>query len=184
MQYFKVLTLTLYCLLFTYSFSSTEAAQPSLVTEASTAVYPSWQEVVEYAGENLPLDGHLMMKSGGFVYVKVDDEYIHTLFPMLGLNEEGFKKPPYFRSSEASGAHISVFYEDENIMPEEIGSTFTFKLKRIVIVQASKYVQYAILEVESPELEKLRKKYGLSPKLHGHEYHISLAKKVMGSNKK
>lgn len=136
------------------------------------------QEVVDYAQKHFSTEGQLIVKSDGFGYLKVDDEYIHTLFPLLELTEEGYKKPPYFRTEEAPGAHISVFYVNENIIPEEVGQYFHFELKQIVIVKPSKDTCYAVLQVESPELEKLREKYGLSPKLFGHEYHISLAKKT------
>lgn len=177
MKYFKILALVLSLVLVSVQPASgwTEVAQK----QASLQTHQSWQEVVDYARHHLPLEGQLLMKSDGFVYLKVDDEYIHTLFPMLSLEREGFHEPPYFRSKEAPGAHISVFYEDEHILPEEIGQTFHFVLKEIVIVRASKTASYAVLQVESPELEKLREKYGLSPKLHGHEYHISLAKKMV-----
>ncbi len=151
----------------------------SVTTQVLADNKTSWQEVVNYAREHLPLEGQLIVKSGGFGYLKVDDEYIHTLFPLLGLADSGYKKPPYFRSHESPGAHISVFYEDENVIPDEIGQTFHFELKNIVIVRVSKTVSYAVLQVESPELEALREKYGLSPKLHGHEYHISIAKKTI-----
>lgn len=147
--------------------------------QASHSVATSWQEVLNYAQENLPKTGQLIVKSDGFGYLKVDDAYINTLFPMLKLKEEGFRKPPYFRRHEAPGAHISVFYADENIRPTEAGQYFSFELKRIVIVKTSKDTSYVILEVDSPELEALREKYGLSPKLFGHEYHISLAKKTL-----
>ncbi|HEV8051038.1 MAG TPA: hypothetical protein VGP47_00980 [Parachlamydiaceae bacterium] len=146
--------------------------------QASMDVNTSWQEVFNYAQENLSMEGQLIVKSDGFGYLKVDDEYIHTLFPMLGIIEEGFKEPPYFRTPEAPGAHISVFYVNENIMPEEVGQCFRFELKQIVIVKPSKDTSYAVLQVTSPELEKLREKYGLSSKLFGHDYHISLAKKT------
>jgi len=126
----------------------------------------------------LPKRGQLVVKSDGFVYLKVDDAYIHALYPLLDLKKEGFKKPPYFRSPEAPGAHISVFNVNENIEPNEVGQNFHFDLKQIMIVKPSKNTSYAVLQVESPELEKLREKYGLGPKLHGHEYHISLAKKT------
>ena len=98
---------------------------------------------------------------------------------MLGLEEEGFREPPYFRTPEAPGAHISVFYVDEHIHPKEVGQTFHFKLNDIVIVHPSRTASYAVLQFEAPELEALRKKYGLSPKLHGYEFHISLAKKTI-----
>lgn len=141
----------------------------------STAAF---KDALDYAKKNLPQEGQLIVKSDGFGYLKVDDAYIHTLFPMLGLEQEGYKEPPYFRSPDSPGAHISVFYVDEHVMPREINQTFPFQLKDIVIVHPSKKASYAILEVESKELENLRKKYGLSGKLHGHEFHISLAKKT------
>ncbi len=149
-----------------------------IIASEHCAQNPLWQEAINYAKENLPMEGELKIKSSGFVYLKVDDDYIHTLFPMLGLKAEGFKEPPYFRTKEAPGAHISVFYEDEHIVPTEIGQYFHFELKQITIIKTSKDTSYAILQVESPELEKLREEYGLSPKLFGHEFHISLAKKT------
>ncbi|EFB40102.1 hypothetical protein pah_c265o004 [Parachlamydia acanthamoebae str. Hall's coccus] len=154
------------------------ALESASQTQSATAVDYSWDEVTEYARVQFSMEGELVAKSDGFVYLKVDDAYIHTLFPMLEL-EDGYDKPPYFRTEGAPGAHISVFYVDENITPEEIGQIFQFELKQIVIVQPSKTASYVVLQVESPELEALRKKYGLSPKLLGHDYHISLAKKVI-----
>src|ERR1700722_1767504 len=62
--------------------------------------YPSWEEVVNYARKNLPQEGVLVAKSDGFVYLKVDDAYIHALFPLLGLREEGYTEPPYFRRGD------------------------------------------------------------------------------------
>ena len=139
----------------------------------------SWQDALDYAQEFLPKTGQLVVKSDGFGYLRVDNAYINTLFPILDAKQDGFRKPPYFRRPEAPGAHISVFYADEHIRPEEIGEYFNFELKRIRIVQTSKDTSYIILEVEAPELEALRRKYGLSPKLFGHEFHITLAKRTL-----
>lgn len=176
MNFIRAITLSL-CLLWAHV--DPASAWSNNAVQASQVATSSWQEVVDYARINLPLEGTLVTKENGFIYVKVDDEYIHTLFPMLRLEAEGFKEPPYFRSAEATGAHISVIYEDENVIPEEIGQKFSFELDQIVIVQASRTAQYAVLQVTSPELEMLRQKYGLSPKLHGHEFHISIAKKTI-----
>jgi len=137
-----------------------------------------WENIVDYARQNLPLQGTLMANSDGFVYLKVDDKYINTLFPLLKLKEAGFRKPPYFRREDSPGAHISVFYVKEHVKPTEVGQTFHFSLKDVVIVNPSKRASYAILQVDAPELEALREKYGVGPKLFGHEFHISLAKKV------
>lgn len=124
------------------------------------------------------MKGELVMQADGFCYLKVDDAYIHELFPMLGLEKDGFKLPPYFRTADAPGAHISVFYVGEHIRPEEVGQYFHFELKKILIVNPSKDTSYAVLQIYSPELEFLREQHGLSSKLFGHEFHISLAKKT------
>lgn len=138
----------------------------------------SWDKVVQYAREHFPLEGRLVTKSDGFTYIKVDDEYIHKLFPMLGLEKDGFKEPPYFRRPEAPGAHISVINVNENVVPKEIGEIFHFNLKQITLVQPTRDATYVVLQVEAPELESLREKYGLSPNLNGHDFHITLGKKV------
>lgn len=151
----------------------------SYASASQTVFAPTWEETIEFVNQNLPLEGSLVAKSDGYVYVKVDDRYINELFPKLGLYEDGYRKPPYFRRPNSPGAHISVIYSDEHVIPkEELGKTFSFTPKNIVIVHPSRYVSYAILQVDSPELEKLRIKYGLKPKLQGHEFHITIAKKT------
>lgn len=176
MSYLKLLALSFVLLSFnTPSFSySTESAVLEALPSAEV-----WGDVVQYARDNLPQEGKLVIKSDGFGYIKVDDAYIHELFPLLGVSEDGFKEPPYFRSEDSPGAHISLFYVDEEVNPEEAGQTFPFELVDIVVVNPSKYNSYIVFEVKSPALEDLREKYGLERKLHGHEFHISLAKKVL-----
>lgn len=137
------------------------------------------KNIIAYASKHLPQKGVLVAQPDGYVYLKVDDAYIHDLFPKLNLSQKGYHKPPYFRSYNSPGAHISVIYADERVHPKEVGKTIFFKLKDVVIVYPTKEISYAILEVESKSLEKLRTKYGLGPKLHGNEFHISIAKKEM-----
>lgn len=149
-----------------------------LENSPSEVINSQWQEVVDYARHHLPLEGKLSINAEGFSYLKVDDDYIHTLFPMLKLNEKGYREPPFYRRKGAPGAHISVFNVSEQISPSEVGQIFHFDLKQITIVK-SKYASFVVLQVESHELEKLREKYGLSPKLFGHDFHISLGKKTI-----
>ena len=165
------------CLLF-LSFNGCTSNEPKLGTRSlrENATQP-WQEVVNYANEHLPQEGILKIKKDGFVYLKVDDNYIHALFPLLNLKDQGYKEPPYFRSPDAPGAHVSVFYENENVRPEEIGQVFKFELKDIIEVRAGRDASYAIFQIDAPELEALREKYGLASKLQGHEFHISIAKR-------
>lgn len=138
--------------------------------------HDAWRASVEYAERNLPHDGKLVQQPNGYVYLKVDDRYIHELF--VQLNAMGFEKPSYFRRADAPGAHISVFYENEKVKPQEVGKKFNFKIKNILMVDINKRLSYIVLRVDSPELENLRTKYGLSPKLNNHEFHITIAKKI------
>jgi len=154
------------------------AAVQSPPVHAQTLKKKSWEKVVNWARHNLPQKGKLVRKSDGYTYLKVDDDYIYKLLPRLGLKKYGYRAPPYFRSKKAPGAHISVFYAHEKVFPTQIGKTFHFTLKKIRIVHVNSYTAYAILEVEAPELEHLRRSYGLSPKLFGHEFHISIGKKT------
>lgn len=136
----------------------------------------SWSQALNFAQEQLPHEGVLIQNHEGYVYLKVDDRYIHSLYPMLNLKHEGFNEPEYFRRQNSPGAHISVFFANENVHPQEIGETFHFTPLKITIVKGGRS-QYAVLQVHSSDLERLRKKYGLNPQLHGHEFHITIAKK-------
>jgi hypothetical protein len=135
----------------------------------------TWPEVIAYAKNHLPHQGQLVQQSDGYAYIKVDDEYIHKLYPML--KAQGFHKPPYFRKTDAPGAHISLAYEDENVALKEVGQTFSFEITDIALVHPKAGLSFIVLQVSAPDLEQLRQRYGLSPKLKGHEFHITLAKK-------
>ena len=133
--------------------------------------------VVQWAKDNLPQTGVLREEKHGFIYLKVDDDYIIRLFPML--HPGGYSKPPYFRRFDSPGAHISVFYVDERKQTggiKEIGQRYSFTITGLASVPPQSH-EYIVLEVESPGLEELRKKYGLSPLLKEHKFHITIAKK-------
>lgn len=138
---------------------------------------------LHYALENLPQQGVLKNKEG-FIYLKVDDNYIYSLFALL--EQKGLEIPPYFRTESAPGAHISVIYEDERQalppMIPEVGQTFNFEIKEFQSIFLRDDKEVYVLVVSSPELEALRTKYGLSSKLMGHEYHITIAEKNYPAN--
>jgi hypothetical protein len=145
----------------------------------SIAVAPAenFQEIVEIKIRDLPTHGILEQTNAGYIYLKVSDEYVHRLFPIV--REPGFKMPAAIRRNSRVGAHISVFYESEGklILPvEELGRVFFFEPKEIKVVR-QRNKDYIILDVDSPELEKLRQRYGFSPLLFGHRFHITLAEK-------
>lgn len=135
------------------------------------------QKIINWATENLPQVGTLQENNEGFVYLKVDDGYINQLFQFI--DDPAYVKPPYFRRPDSPGAHISVFYVQERRKTgiiHELGKKFTFKIQSVDYVPP-KSREYIVLKVSSPELENLRTKYGLSPLLKGHDFHITIAKK-------
>ena len=83
------------------------------------------------------------------------------------------------------GAHISVigiteFKEAELKQIGEVGNEFEFTIDGLHSVKPEGWDEMErvwFISVKSEELEDLRKKYGLSPKSHGHEFHITWAVK-------
>lgn len=136
------------------------------------------ERVTQFALEHLPQEGVLMRNPDGYVYLKVDDDYIYALYPLLDIKKEGFREPPYFRRKNSPGAHISIFYAKDDVNPQELGQKIHFTPLRVVSVKNAK-AQYIVLEVHAPEIEKLREKYGYPPRLKGKEFHITIAKKFL-----
>lgn len=122
--------------------------------------------------------GVLTQKPNGFIYLNVSNQFITALTPLLEIPGE-LKSPP--TAARSVGAHISVFEESENIMPLELNQTFSFSVKEVrslVIHTRDGLKKLWIIAVDSPELEALRQSYGCSPKLKGHDFHITLGKQM------
>jgi hypothetical protein len=108
--------------------------------------------------------GTLRETEDGFVYVDLDDAYIHELIRYI--EPYGFIEPPYFGKPGLVGAHISLFYSGEKPEGglEEIGQEISFTPTTTQTVKPPSWEnidEVFILEVDSPELEEMRKKYGL-----------------------
>lgn len=164
-----------FLLLFSSSLVANEVAY--VKEQPHTQVIHNQEQIIHWAQDRLPHEGVLKEEKGGFVYLKVDDDYIQQLYPLL--QNPRYVMPPYFRRPDSPGAHISVFYVDERKQTgkiKEIGETFTFSIIGLAAVPP-RYREYIVLKVYSPELEALRFRYGLSPLLKGHEFHITIAKK-------
>lgn len=135
------------------------------------------EEALTIAQYDLPTQGRLEQRPDGFVYLKVSNQYVHRLFPLV--KEPGFFVPQSIQRHTKVGAHISVFYKGEtrSIEPiQELGKIYSFEPTQIRIVRTTGK-EFIILEVKAPQLEHLRQRYGLSPKLMGHEFHITLAER-------
>jgi hypothetical protein len=137
-------------------------------------------QVIDYAEHKLPHCGVLKMTKT-FVYVDLDDAYIHSLIPFI--QEEGFQEPPYFGNPYTEGAHISVVYPDEmekygiKKIPE-CGELIYFTPKACKIEHPPKWKgidEVYFIVVEAPQLEMIRKKYGLP--LQNFDFHITIGVK-------
>lgn len=133
--------------------------------------------ILSYVKANLPQQG-VLKKAGGFVYVDLDDAYIHKLAPFI--EQEGFEEPPYFGKPGLVGAHITVIYPTEmkkhpieTLEESDEIIRFTLKTCQIVYPHRRKEVdEIYLLVVDAPELDLVRKKYGLHKLTH--PFHITL----------
>jgi hypothetical protein len=138
------------------------------------AAVPHEERVLDYAEKTLPHSG-VLKKSNGFVYVDVDDAYIHELISFI--QEEGFEEPPYFGKPPLCGAHISVMYahETDDINDvEECGETMDFTIRQCMVWHSFSGKEIYVILVDAPRLNGIRKKYGLSPDA---DFHITLGVK-------
>lgn len=128
--------------------------------------------------------GVLSIHKNALTYLDIDDAYIHTLFPLLEESSV-LEKPDYF-GKENIGAHVSIIYPEETLLPEnnEIGTEHFFQVKGLVTTFLEGKLYY-VLEVDAPSLLALRKKYGLPNqpcfKRHLVNFHITIATRALCS---
>ncbi|MCB1112208.1 MAG: hypothetical protein H7A37_03430 [Chlamydiales bacterium] len=143
---------------------------------------------VDYRVEDQPIaleeavivssEGILKQKENGFVYLDVSNDLINSVVPLLDY--PGLLRPRP-TASRSMGAHISVFHENEEISPEELGSSFSFfveEIRSFTLHTRDGLKKLWIIAVNSPELESLREKYDCPPKLKGYDFHITLGKQM------
>lgn len=131
--------------------------------------------------------GVLKQKDNGYLYVEVSNDYIAAALPLI--EAAGRIVPPrHYTSKKGIGAHISVMYENELILNEiwdikELGQEYSFsvmELRTVKLTKDNKVKKLWLLAVAAPELEALRESYGLSPKLKGHDFHITIGTQLPG----
>ncbi|HSW70015.1 MAG TPA: hypothetical protein VLI69_07705 [Gammaproteobacteria bacterium] len=122
------------------------------------------------AAQRLPLHGKTHLTENNLFSLKIDDDFIHQLLPLL--KDDRVKKPNYF-GEKSAGAHITIIYpeENKNINMHDLQQEHCFLVKDIVTAEIGLKTYYALL-VESPSLLKLRKKYGLPDLLSFKGYSI------------
>jgi len=140
----------------------------------------SQSKVLEFA--DTQLHSGPLKRSNDFLYVDVDDAWIHAVAPLI--KEEGFTKPPYF-GNDLVGAHISVAFPAEINNGQEIiecGTKIDFIPRGCAIVRLNKpsthlpnVTEVYVLIVDAPTLDQIREQYQL-PKLP-YPFHITLGVK-------
>jgi len=131
--------------------------------------------------------GILKQKDNGYLYVEVDRGFIAETLPLIEAPGR-IVAPRHHTSKKGIGAHISVMYENEQILNDiweikELGQEFKFsviELRTVKLNKDNKMKKLWLIAVDAPELEQLREKYGLSSKLKGHDFHITIGSQVPG----
>lgn len=132
--------------------------------------------------KQVSLVGILKKTKDNYIYLDISNNILNGLYSMLP--EESAKKPPYNNKGFNNvGAHISVIksdeYKDKDIEKiEEIGEEFRFQTGEIYSVDPKAWEGVSevwFMDVNSPELEKLRQKYNLPKLMDKHNFHISFA---------
>lgn len=142
-------------------------------------------EALKYAEMNLSHVGTLHKTDKGFVYLKVSDDYITQILPLL--HNKNLQPPPYFGPGLV-GAHVSIILPGEldwSHPPQfpSMGTEFPFNISHFKMVSSEnqpsspytkKVDRYYFFTLEAPALELLRITAGLSPKIDGHDFHITV----------
>ena len=164
---------------------------------------PPWVRIlfdmgVKLAADSAPevaynLAGTLYLSSNGWLFLSVPNALARGVF--AAMREPGVELPPSGSDGQLN-AHITVMHPEEIKQiggPDRIterGKQFHYTIGRLYSVEPENWPDMAkvwFLRVHSPELQQLRRSYGLSslPNEGKHDFHISVAvrrKGVLGRN--
>lgn len=124
----------------------------------------------------------LRQNENGFVYLDIPDDYVKSLYQNLG--DVDAKLPPYFGPGK-TGAHVSIIASLEIARAEkmtisELGKKFEFRISHTESLKPLNFKgveQVSFLTLACHEMESLRSKYGFTPRLNGHDFHLTYALK-------
>lgn len=152
---------------------------PSYLTQEASfqeTTHPNSQQMLEILGSKVEGEGLCKQSLTGLVYLDISSDYLLDL-------------APFFSSSGGTlpqlQAHIAIISPDEAVkggicLEEEIDSSFPFSITECdeIVLDSWKGVEKVwILKVYSEELEALRKKFGLCPRMQGKDFHILVSLK-------
>jgi hypothetical protein len=165
---------------------------------------PVWAAIAFRAGEALVktagdaklvynLSGAVYLSSSGWLLMGVPNALVRGVFS--AMKEPGIELPPSGDDGQLN-AHVSVMRPEEIEMiggPSKIterGKSYQYALGRMYEVEPDGWSEMSkvwFIRVHSPELQELRRSYGLSslPNDGKYDFHITCAvrrKKVLGRN--
>ncbi len=131
------------------------------------------------------LSGMLYMGPAGFLLLSVPNALVRGVFS--AMDEPGIELPKG-PNDEPFVAHITVMRPEELAAIggadkiTERGKRFSYRLGGLVSVEPERYAKAWLLRVHSPELQALRRSYGLSSLPHDGEwdFHVTVAVRKRG----
>lgn len=125
------------------------------------------------AAKNLKKQG-VLLQDNNFAYLRIDNSFIHNLFPLIP-DSETWQKLDYLCERDASGAHITLTYPDDEMILKDcdVNILHSFEITELIKTRVD-IREYYVLMISSPSLSFLRKKYNLSQILNFKGYNIGL----------
>ncbi len=135
------------------------------------------------------LAGTLSLSKSGWLLLSVPNALVRGIF--AAMDEPGIELPPYDDTPGNLNAHISVMSKDDVAMiggPDRIterGKQFTYTLGRVYATEPDGWPNMEkvwYVKVHSPELQELRRSYGLSgrPRDGKYDFHVTVAVRRRG----
>ena len=153
-----------------------QAANQNLLRETSDEVFePASQAalILSRAKEMLPQHGVLKQDAQGLIYLDLPEAYTTELLPLIA--DEGAEIPPYY------SPHVVAILPQEHEQRKELeslkvlGQTVSFTVTGCTSLKPRGWEEMErvwIVTIQSPELETLRARALLPPKILAHEFHI------------
>lgn len=149
-----------------------------LMQEASfeEKTHPESSQMLKILGDKVQGQGICKQSQTGLVYLDISADYLTDL--ALFFAPSGGTLPQL-------QAHIAVISPEEAVkaginLEEEIGSFFSFSITECSEIRCHNWKGVEnvwVLKAYSEELEELRKKLGLCPRIHGNAFNILLSLK-------
>lgn len=132
---------------------------------------------------NFPLKGRLMLSPSGYLYLKLPNQLLRLVQQFLPSDS---RSSLFYYPDDFLGAHIPIalpselerFVDAKRAL--EIGEEFYFSLEGLFSTEPHGWDEMErvwFLRVDCPQLEALRQRYGLTPRISTHSFSCTVALK-------